>query len=219
MEINRTVPTFFQGEPLPEATNLTGWAALVRHLDVAAPVRKLSCISKKHVRGNKRREGSWEVFDKRYRPDDTLEGHLSFALRHEEMDLLILKRVFDAVPDEAILEIVRATPTGAISRRVWFFFETLTGRKLDIDDAPKVTAVDVLDPKAYFTGKERLSARHRVRDNLLGTGALCPVIRRTDKLEALIGQGLHTRAHEIIGKTGAHVLARAASFLLLAFSR
>ena len=129
MKIDNTAPEFFQDEPLPKATSLTGWAALVHHLDVAAPVRKLSCISEKHVRGNKRREGSWVVFDKRYRPDDTLDGHLSFALRHEEMDLLVLKRVLDAVPDEAILEIVRATPTGAISRRVWFFFETLTGRR------------------------------------------------------------------------------------------
>ncbi len=135
------------------------------------------------------------------------------------MDLLVLKRVFNAVPDEAILEIVRATPTGAVSRRVWFFFEMLTGRTLDIDDAPKVTAVNALDPKEYFTGKKRLSARHRIRDNLLGTGGLCPIIRRTEKLEKLIGQDLPARAQEIIGKTGAHVLARAASFLLLADSR
>ena len=219
MKIGRTAPAFFQDVPLPEATSLAGWAALVHHLDVAAPVRKLSCISEKHVRGNKRREGSWEVFDKRYHPDDTLDGHLSFAFRHEEMDLLVLKRVFNAVPDEAILEIVRATPTGAVSRRVWFFFEMLTGRTLDIDDAPKVTAVNALDPKEYFTGKKRLSARHRIRDNLLGTGGLCPIIRRTEKLEKLIGQDLPARAQEIIGKTGAHVLARAASFLLLADSR
>lgn len=219
MEIDRATPAFIQDEPLPEATSLAGWAALVHHLDVAAPVRKLSCISKKHVRGNKRREGPWEVFDKRYRPDDTLEGHLSFALRHEEMDLLVLKRVFDAVPDEAILAIVRATPTGAVSRRVWFFFETLTGRMLDIGDAPKVTAVDALDPKAHFTGKQRLSVRHRVRDNLLGTGALCPIVRRTEKLEGLIALDLPSKAQETIGKTGAHVIARAANFLLLADSR
>jgi hypothetical protein len=219
MKIDLTAPAFFQDQPVPEAASLAGWAALVHHLGVAAPVRKLSCVSARHVGGNRRREGSWEVFDKRYLPAPTLEGYLSFALRHEDMDLLVLKRVFDAVPDGAIREIVRATPAGTLSRRIWFFFETLTGRSLDIEDAPRVTAVDALDSKAYFTGKPRFSARHRVRDNLLGTGALCPVIRRTEKLREMTGRNLSAEAHETIGRTGAHLVARAASFLLLADSR
>ncbi|MFN4099299.1 MAG: Fic family protein [Pararhodobacter sp.] len=171
------------------------------------------------MRGNVRTDGIWQVYDKRYLPDATLEGHLGFALRHETIDLLILKRVFDAVPQQDIEAIVRATPTGAFSRRLWFFFETLTGRRLDLEDAPTVTAVPALDPGLYFTGKERFSQRHRIRDNLLGTGALCPVIRRTEKLEALIALDLAERAKETIGKTGGHVVARAASFMLLADSR
>jgi hypothetical protein len=171
------------------------------------------------VRGNKRAEGSWEVYDKRYLPEDTLEGHLNFALRHEHMDLLILKRAFDAVPQEEIDAIVRATPTGAFSRRLWFFYKTLTGRTLDLEDAPTVTAVPALDPKLYFTGKERLSLRHRVRDNLLGTGALCPIIRRTKKLEELIASDLAAQARDTIGRTGGQVITRAASFLLLANNR
>ena len=30
---------------------------------------------------------------------------------------------------------VRAEPTGAFSRRAWFFYETFTGRTLDLEDA------------------------------------------------------------------------------------
>lgn len=219
MMLEELAPDFFQDEPLPEGTSLAGWSALVHNVDVAAPVRKPVCISEKHIRGNKRAEGRWDVFDKRYLPADTLEGHLSFALRHEAIDLLVLKRVFEAVPEEHVREIVAATPTGALSRRIWFFYETLTGRTLNLEDAPKVTAVDALDPKSYFTGKPRFSQRHKVRDNLLGTGALCPIIRRTEKLQALINRDLSERAQETIGKTGAQVIARAASFLLLADSR
>ncbi|MCL1477040.1 MAG: hypothetical protein MH219_05490 [Marinobacter sp.] len=55
-----------------------------------------------------------------------------------------------------------------MTRRLWFFYETLTGQRLDIDDAPNAAAVNALDPDAYFTGKARLSRRHRVRDNLWG---------------------------------------------------
>ncbi|MBN9890590.1 Fic family protein [Salipiger abyssi] len=219
MMIDSARPDFFQDEPVPEAVTLAGWAALVHHLGLAAPVRKLSCISDKHVRGNKRTEGQWEIYDKRYKPEDTLEGQINFALRHEDIDLLVLKRVFDAVPAKAIQEIVEATPTGANARRIWFFFETLTGKTLDLEDAPKVTAVDALDQKQYFTGKVRFSQRHRVRDNLLGSGGLCPIIRRTEKLQKLVESNLSQKAQETIGKTGAQVVARAASFLLLADSR
>ncbi|WHP69593.1 Fic family protein [Phaeobacter inhibens] len=219
MQIDAARPDFFQDEPVPEAVTLAGWAALAHHLSIAALVRKLSCISDKHVRGNKRGEGCWEVYDKRYRPDDTLEGHLNFALRHEDIDLLVLKRAFDAVPPKAVQDIIAATPTGANARRIWFFYETLTGTALELEDAPKVTAVDALDPKLYFTGKPRFSQRHRVRDNLLGTGMLCPVIRRTEKLQKLVASNLAAQAQDTIGKTGAQVIARAASFMLLADSR
>lgn len=219
MQIDALRPQFLQDEPLPEEASLAGWAALVSHFGIRAPLRKPACISDKHVRGNRRFETPWDIYDKRYLPEATLEGHLSFAFRHEAMDLLILKRVFDAAPQEDIEAIVKATPTGTLSRRIWFFYETLTGNMLDVEDAPKVAAVPALDPKLYFTGKERFSQRHRVRDNLLGTGALCPIIRRTEKLEALIGEDLAGKAQETIGRTGGHVIARAASFLLLADSR
>jgi hypothetical protein len=58
-----------------------------------------------------------------------------------------------------------------------------------------------------------------VRDNLLGTGVFCPLIRRTQKLEEMIALDLPRRAQTIIGRTGGHLISRAASFLLLADSR
>jgi GAF domain-containing protein len=144
---------------------------------------------------------------------------LAFALRHENVDLLILRRAFDAVPKAVLENYVRSAPSGTLTRRAWFFYETLTGHTLDVEDAPNVTAVDALDAKAYFTGKARLSKRHRVRDNLLGTGDYCPVIRRTNALEEFATLGLAERAAETVGRTGRHLVARAASFLLLADSR
>lgn len=178
-----------------------------------------SCVSEQHVSGGRRAEGGWIVFDKRYWPDDTLAGHLSFALRHENLDLLVLKRIFDAVPKAELEAFVRNAPTGTAVRRAWFLYETLTGRMLDVDDAPRIAAVDVLDPKKYFTGKVSVSKRHRVRNNLLGTGRFCPVIRRTKVLDDFIRLDLSAKARETIGRTGAHLVARAASFLLLADSR
>ena len=63
------------------------------------------------------------------------------------------------------------------------------------------------------------SRRHKVRDNLLGNRDFCPVIRKTKALTDFGARALGAKANEIIGHTGANVVARAASFLLLADSR
>lgn len=209
----------FQECLIPEPTRLAGWAALVHALAIQVPVRRPSCVSEKHVSGSQREDGIWRVFDKRYWPGDDLADHLTFALRHEDLDLLVLKRIFDAAPAKVLQELVAAAPTGIPSRRAWFLYEWLTGRTLDLPDAQNVAAIDVLDPKAYFTAKPRLSRRHRVRDNLLGTGRFCPVIRRTKTLTGFVDLVLAQKARDTVGRTGGHLVARAASFLLLADTR
>lgn len=212
-------PDYVQYERVPEGTEVAGWAVLVQSLGVDAPLRRFACISQKHVSGNRRIDGNWEVFDKRYKPGASLTDQLIFALRHELIDLLVMKRVLDLFPEDELATFIRATPTGAVARRVWFFFETLTGRSLTLGDCEPVSAVDALEPDKYFTVKGKISQRHRVRNNLLGTEKFCPIIRKTPKLESLIKLSLAQQARDAIGKIGAHVIARAASFMLLADSK
>jgi hypothetical protein len=219
MRLRRARIPVFQERTIPADTRPAGWAALAQALGLRAPVRRPSCVSRQHIRGSRRDERGWTVFDTRYWPGGAFADHLTFALRHEELDLPILKRAFDAAPQSEIVAIVRASPTGVTARRAWYLYERLTGRTLDVHDAPSVAAIDLLDPKAYFTGKPRLSKRHRVRDNLLGTGGFCPVIRRTPALTEFLALDLAAKARETVGRTGAHLVARAASFMLLADSR
>lgn len=219
MLLKLETPVIFHGEIVPKGTQLVGWAALVQALGLQTPVRQPSCVSGKHIRGSQREEGRFRIFDKRYRPGDRFVDHLTFALRHENIDFLILKRAFEAVSKADLAEYVKSTPGGTQTRRAWFFYELLTGQTLDVEDAPNVTAVDALNAKTHFTGKAKLSRRHKVRDNLLGSGGWCPVIRRTKQLEAFVALGLAERAAETVGRIGQHLVARAASFLLLADSR
>jgi len=164
MKLDLGAPTIFQEKAIPVTGKLAGWSALVHAMAIAVPVRRPSCVSEQHIRGSLRKEGNWTVFDKRYWPGDAFADHLLFALRHEDIDLLILKRVYGAVSPAEIEALVQAAPTGIPARRAWYFYEILTGRTLDIEDAPSASAIDLLDPKAYFTGKPRLSKRHRVRE-------------------------------------------------------
>jgi hypothetical protein len=219
MKLSDEAAAVFQERTVPAGARLAGWAALVHSLKIQVPVRHSSFVSEQHIRGSRREEGAGTIFDKRYWPGESFADHLTFALRHEEIDLLILKRAFEAVPPAEVEAFVRAAPTGAVARRAWYLYEILTGRTLDIEDAPMAAAVDLLDTEGYFTGRPKLSTRHRVRDNLLGTGQFCPMIRRTPALTEFVGLDLAAEARKIVGHTGAHVVARAASFLLLADSR
>ncbi len=219
MRLEQSPITIFQEKAIPAATRLAGWAALVQAFAIAAPVRRPYCVSDRHIRDSHREEGDWTVFDKRYWPGDSFADHLTFALRHEDIDLLILKRVFKALPQTEIETVIQDAPMGIPARRAWYLYETLTGHTLDVDDAPTAPAIDLLDPKKYFTGKPRLSKRHRIRDNLLGNGRFCPIIRRTKTLEDVLRLDLAAKAQETIGRTGPHLLARAASFMLLADSQ
>ncbi len=219
MKLELATAAIFREKTVPEGARLAGWAALVQALGLSAPVRRPSSVASQFVKGSRREEGDWTVFDKRYWPGDSFADHLTFALRHEDTDLLILKRAFEAVPQAEVEALVRTAPTGAEARRAWYLFEALTARALNVEDAPRAAAIDLLDPKAYFTGKPRLSRRHRVRDNLLGTGRFCPVIRRTKALTGFVELDLASKARETVGRTGAHLIARAASFMLLADSR
>jgi hypothetical protein len=209
----------FQEKTVPADARLAGWAALVQTFSVQAPVRRPSAVSGQHVKASRRGEGGWNVFDKRYWPGESFGDQLGFALRHENLDLLVLKRLFESVPQDTVTAFVRSAPTGAPNRRAWFLYEFLTGRTLDIPDAAEASFTDLLDDRLYFTAAPRLSRRHKVRDNLLGTPAFCAVIRRTQALIEFGGRALGTKANEIIGRAGANVVARAASFLLLADSR
>ena len=217
--INNDRPRTFQEKTVPAETRLAGWAWLVQSFGVRAPVRRPSAVSDQHVKASSRETVDWTIYDKRYWPGGSFGDHLGFALRHENLDLLVLKRLFDAVPQDIVAAFVRSAPTGAPNRRAWFLYEFMTGRTLDVEDAAEAGFTDLLDGRLYFTATPNPSRRHKVRDNLLGNRDFCPIIRKTQKLNDFGARALGRKANDIIGHTGANVVARAASFLLLADSR
>ncbi|MFS8050446.1 Fic family protein [Rhizobium sp. BR 314] len=219
MTANPANPTVFQERIVPTDTVPVGFAALVQKYGIAAPVRLPSCVAKGFIYGSRRVHEDWTIFDKRFAPEDSLLGHLTFALRHETIDLLVLKRLFQIVPASEIAVLIEAEPTSSTTRRIWFFYEWLTGTRLDIPDAERGNYVEALDTASYFTSTPVNSPRHRVRDNLLGTPTFCPVLRRTEYLVETVTRRWDAEAKELIGKIGKGIVARAASFLLLSDSQ
>ncbi len=210
--------TVFRKFTLPETgMKLAGYSALIYRYDLEVPFpESISAISEKH---RSYKEGRWQIFTTVHEPDHTLRGHLTFALRYEGVELLIFKKLFQSVDRSDIEEIVANQPTGRYSRRIWFFYEWLTGEKLTLDDAKTGNYVEALDPKLQYPGPERRSKRHRVINNLPGDKNFCPLIRRTDLLENFSAKNLGRKAKDTIGKVHPDLLSRAAAFLLLKDSK
>ena len=178
--------------------------------------RTLSAIGERHKRLE---EGGWRIYSPRYAPDASLDGQLTFALKHEGLDLVVLKRLFVATGPGPVEAIVRAKPTGSYARRIWFLYEWLTGQRLDLPDADRGAYPHVVDPDRQYAALAETSSRHRVKNNLPGTPDFCPMVFRTEALERIIGTDLSSRARQAAAAVPRDLLARTAAFLLLNDSR
>jgi len=200
-----------------QGSSLAGYAALIEAHELRVPAPDTLCIiGTKH---KKYATGRWHVFTPRHRPEETLYGHLTFALKYEGIDLAVLNALFQKVEAAAIEAIVRSEPTGIYSRKIWFLWEWLRDEPLDLEDAATGNFVPLINSKLQFAGKSVLSKRHRIRNNLPGTKNFCPLIRKTSKLGQFLEKNLAEKAVKNIGQTHPDLLSRAASFLLLKDSK
>jgi hypothetical protein len=209
--------TAFHGRPLPEAAVPVGYAALIDAFGLAAPIPiRLAAIGPRH---KVYEADDWKLSTPRHRPDASLIGHLTFALRYEGLDLAVLKTLFLATGPEPIAGFVRAAPTSAYARRIWFLYEWLLDARLDLPDATSGAYALVVDPEQQWAAEATTSSRHRVKNNLPGTPAFCPLIFRTPLLERLVARDLGAEARRLVADIPADLLARTAAFLLLKDSR
>jgi len=209
--------TLFHDRRLPERAIPVGYAALINALHLRVPLpRTLSAAGPRHKQYQ--RDG-WHIYTPRHAPAANLDGHLTFALKYEGLDLGVLKALFQATGPGPLEAIVRATPTGSYARRAWFLYEWLLGTKLDLPDADKGAYASVVDSDLQWAAPGTTSPRHRVKNNLPGTPLFCPMIAWTDTLRALTAGNLQERARATVAEVPADLLARTAAFLLLKDSK
>jgi hypothetical protein len=166
-----------------------------------------------------RTEAGWRILTPRHAPSPGLEGHLTFALKYEGLDLAVLKRLFAATGPAPVEALIKAKPTGSYARRIWFLYEWLTGARLNLPDAEKGTYEPAVDPEQQWAVRGENSPRHRVRNNLPGTPAFCPLVFRSEILNGYAAMDLVHRAQNAVAEVPKDLLSRTAAFLLLQDSR
>jgi hypothetical protein len=210
--------SIFHGKQTPEKGTLVGYGAIIETLGLPMPLpNTLALISEKH-----RQYGvpGWIVFTPRHKPQDSLYNQLVFSIKYEGINLLFFKKLFESVDELVIEELVKNEPLSQFSRRIWFLFEWLTQKTLNIPDLKKGNYIPLLDANLQYTlGKGDNSPRHRVRNNLPGTINFCPLVQRSEKLEKYIKEDLTDKTKGLVRNVHNDILLRTSAFLLLKDSK
>jgi hypothetical protein len=148
-------------------------------------------------------------------PGDDVYDHLKFALRYEGLHLGVLRAVVPRLDPVALAASIRAEPTSAYARRLWFLYETLTGTALDLPDLTMGNYVPLAEPEDYYTGPIRRSPRSRVALNLLGDLAFCFIIRRTPELSEADARGFDVACQQLVQDVPPEIFLRALDYLYM----
>jgi len=209
--------TVFHGRLAPEEGFLVGYGAIIENYKLSVPVPSmLSLIS---LKKRKYESGSWQVFPPKYRPDDSLYKQLIFALKYEGINLLILKKLFESVAQGIIAELVQLEPTSQYSRKIWFLYEWLFNRQLDMPDLKQGNFVQLIDENLQFAVSGKRSSRHRIINNLPGTPGFCALVYKNEKLQKYLEYNIQEQKNSYLKGVHKDVMQRASSFLLLKDSR
>ncbi len=192
-----------------------GYDALIARFELqVVPNWHHSRTSQSNVRQTHTEDGQVvEIYPLFLTPEDSLAGHLEFALKHDGTNLEILSVVFENAPEEELLAYIRSKPTGKYARRLWYLFELLTGKHLAIDDLTTANYVDLLEPDEYYTATPVQVRRQRINSNLLGDARFSPVVRRTETLDAFEKKDLSGRCRQLLDGYPRDIMRRALSYL------
>ena len=164
-------------------TELVGYAHIAE--DFGLLIRPLTryAVIDSAAKGRKVKiSGAGEImaFEPRYRPNQTLIGHLQFALRYEGLNLELLARLFEKNGEAEIEALLAQKPESMFGRRIGYLYEWLTKREIKAVVAPRAAYIKVVDEKLQFgMAMGPKNGKFRVIDNLPGNQRFCALARKT----------------------------------------
>ena len=217
MQISQKI-SVFHGIEAPEEGLLVGYGALLEAFSLEVPLpAKLSLISSKN---RKYTSENWQVFTPRHLPEDNLYKQLVFALRYEGINLLLLKKLFEKLSNQEIINLIQIEPLGQYSRKIWFLYEWLFQKELDIENLKTGNYIELVNPKIqYALSNGTKSSRHRLVNNLTGTVDFCPMVFKTPNLEQYIKDNYKEQKTQYFKDVRKDIIQRASAFLLLKDSK
>ncbi len=116
---------------------LIGLMGLIKTFDLKVPLPAVRSTISSGTRKTNNISGIInEYYPKSYAPQG-LFGNIKFAMRYEPVDLEVWQAVFEEIDKQWLEEQIRGEPTGIYARRVWYLYELLTGKTLDVSHPGK----------------------------------------------------------------------------------
>ena len=197
------------------------WLAETYGIELVAPLATVSLIGGR--RATQVIDGvATETYVEVMRPPPTLRGHLTFHFKHEVPHLEMLSRLFARCESDEVLAWIHSEPTGQYARRAGFLYEWLTGRVLPISSEIGGGFVDAINAEkvvAASAGRAVPNRRWRVRDNLPGTAAFCPIVRKTLNVIADMALDVPALIHALVDEFGKELVMKSAVWMTLRESR
>jgi Fic family protein len=208
----------FHGRQAPEEGWVVGYAAIINSLALSVPMPpKIVLISEKH---RQYEQENWVVLTPRYKPEESLLGHLVLAIKYQGIDLLFFKKLFETLDVKEIEGWIKTEPQGKYIRKIWFLFEWLMQKPLNVPDLREGNYDMLIDIDFQYGSNPHIrSSRHRIYNNLPGSNSFCPLIRRTEKIDDFIAQKLDEQTSKMMGDLHRDLVYRTSSFLLLKDSK
>lgn len=155
------------------------------------------------------------VYPPTYAPEESPIGHLEFALKYDGIHLPMLAASFRAMGPGPVAALLAAHPTSKYARLLGFYYEFCTGNELDPELTVGGNYIQALDPAVYVTRPGRKVPRWRVENNLPGTPAFCPLIRRDARIPEASDDGLARALGALVSEFPQDLLDRAVDYLYL----
>ncbi len=152
----------------------------------------------------------------RLRLEDSWQSHLDFALKHEGVNIEVLRAFFQVLDADQVTAFVAAHPLGVVQKRVWFLYEFLTGKKLDLPDGRVGGYIPLVDETLQFAlpiRNGRRSRRHHVINNLIGNAVFSPYVRKTEIPNSLSSENLKHEAEALLASYSPDLVGRASRYL------
>jgi Fic/DOC family len=206
-----------------ETQNLIGgaWLATNYGIDLVMPLQMLSRIGGR--RSTQVLKGiTTEVYVEKMRPSATLRAHLTFHLKHESLHLELLAQLFKKIDPRELADWIEDEPSGQYAKRAGFLYEFLTGQVLEVDAEVNGGYVDVIDATKLVAATPEHSVpnrRWRVRDNLPGTRAFCPMIQKTDDSVKAMALDVAGLLGDLAFEFGEDLLMRSAVWMTMCESK
>lgn len=191
-----------------------GYEALIRSFELKVPPLRRVYIATDRAtevhatdaEGNER----IELPGSRIADTESIVGHLTFALKREDLNLTVLAALFD-LPDviDELRIWLREKPSSKYARMVGHLAEWLTDFEFDFRLPPGAPRVPLLDPKRYVVGPAISDPKFGIINNLVGDRWFCPLVRRTDRLNTLLAEGLAAKVNDAMNSIEPEMFSRA----------